>query len=186
MVCGIWLYGNTMHEETISTRTVFQGRALTLDVVDVQLPDGRESVREIIRHPGAAVILARRADGAFVFVRQFRKAVEDILLEVVAGTLDPGETPEACARRELREETGYEAESIEALGTVFPAPGYSSEQLHFFLASLKPTPKPPCPDEDEMLETAILSADEIDTLISSGGIVDAKTMVAWMLYRRTI
>jgi len=185
MVCGIWLYGNTMHEETISTRTAFQGRALTLDVVDVQLPDGRKSVREIIRHPGAAVILARRDDGAFVFVRQFRKAVEGILLEVVAGTIDPGESPEACARRELHEETGYEAESIESLGAVFPAPGYSSEQLHVYLASLKPTPNTPCPDEDEMLETAILSADEIDALISTGGIVDAKTMVAWMLYRRT-
>jgi len=174
-----------MHEETISSRTAFNGKALQLDVLDVKLSSGRSSVREIIRHPGAAVVLAQLPDGAFVLVRQFRKAVEQVMLEAVAGTLDPGEDPLACASRELREETGYEAESIQELGVVYPSPGYSEEVHHMYLAHLPAARGEPEPDEDEMLDTVTLSADEIDDLIDQGQIRDAKTMVAWMLYGRS-
>jgi len=90
-----------MKEKTIKSRTVFKGRLLKIDVLDVEVEPGRRSIREIVRHPGAAVVLARRPDGMFIFVRQFRKPAEKIILEVVAGGLEKAESPVACARRDV-------------------------------------------------------------------------------------
>ncbi|MBC8453692.1 NUDIX hydrolase [PVC group bacterium] len=173
-----------MHEETINTRTVFTGKALQLDVLDVKLSTGRSSIREIIRHPGAAVVLARLPNGSFVFVKQYRKAVEQVILETVAGTLEPNENPLECASRELREETGYDAESIHKLGVIYPSPGYSEEIHHIYLADLFPVEETPEPDEDEILDTVILSENEINELIDREEIRDAKTLVAWMYFQR--
>ncbi len=169
-------------ESTLSTKQVYAGRAVQLEVQQVALPDGRTSQREIVRHPGAVVVLAERTDGQFVFVRQFRKAIEMDLLETVAGTLDPGEDPATCAERELREETGYEAVSMRALGRICPAPGYSSEWLHIFHATTGDTPGQQDPDDDEHIEVVLLRREALADLVATGSLCDAKTLAAWLLF----
>jgi hypothetical protein len=123
-------------ERTVRTRRVFRGRLLGLDVVEVDLGGGRRSTREIVRHPGAVVVLPRLSDGRFVFVRQYRKAVKRTMLEAPAGTRERGETARACALREVREETGFAARRLTKMGLVIPAPGYTDEILHAYCADL--------------------------------------------------
>jgi len=171
-----------MIEKTVSAKTVFRGKAIGVDVLDIVQETGRAAVREIVRHPGAAVVLARTADGRFVLVRQYRKAVESELIEAVAGTLEPGEAPEACARRELEEETGHQALSIRPLGTAFPAPGYTEEKLHLFFAETATQPGKARPEDDEKIHVVYATGRELSEMIMDGRIVDAKTIVAWHLY----
>lgn len=171
-----------MHEKTLATRRAFDGRLLKVDVLDVELESGVKSVREIIRHPGATVVLARLPDGRFIFVRQFRKPLEREMLEVVAGTLDPGESPEQCAARELEEETGYRPAELVKLGVIVPAPGYTDEKLHCYYAPVKPERGEAVGDHDEAIEQVYLTEREIGELMASGGIEDAKTIAAWHLY----
>lgn len=171
-----------MSESVSTVRTRYRGRLLQLDEVEVALPNGRKSVREVVRHPGAAVVLARHPDGRFALVRQYRTAIGQNLIEAVAGCLNPGEDPAVCAARELREETGHAAARLVPLGTIYPAPGYTSEVMHLFLAELNPLPDPLKPDEDENLTTEWLTAGEIESRIASGEIKDAKTLAIWLLY----
>ena len=96
-----------LFEKTLGVRTAFKGHAVTVDVIDIELPDGRRAVRECVRHKGAVAILARRPDGRFVFVRQYRKCIEQAYVEVVAGGIEEGEAPDVTAHREMREESGY-------------------------------------------------------------------------------
>lgn len=173
-----------MIERTLASRTVFKGRALQIDVLDVELPDGRRSVREIVRHCGAVVVLAERPDGAFVLVRQYRRAVDEILLEMVAGGMDAGELPEAAARRELAEETGYVVESLRPLGVITPCPGYSEERLHLFHARVGMLPGATRPDFDENVEAVIMPRVEIEQAISRGELKDAKSLASWYLANR--
>jgi ADP-ribose pyrophosphatase len=170
-------------EKTLGAREMFRGRIFRVESLDVELANGRRSAREIVRHPGAVVILGERPDGRFVLVRQFRKAVEAELLEVVAGTLDPGESPEAAARRELKEETGYDAASIRKLGVIIAAPGYCDERLHVYHALLSPQSSDAAPDPDESLDAVCVTAGDIEERIARGEVEDAKTLAAWMLYR---
>lgn len=172
-----------MNEETIKTTRVFEGRLLKIDEVEVVLENGHRASREVIRHPGAAVILAQRDDGRFVFVRQYRKAIDRETLEVVAGTLHRGEDPAECARRELQEETGYTARELVPIGAAVPAPGYTDERLYLFHARVANEAGASNPDDDEKVQAQILTANEIETMIAGGGIEDAKTMAAWLLYR---
>ena len=175
-----------MEEHTLSIRRGFEGKLLKVDVLDVALPGGGQSIREVVRHPGAVVVLGRLADGSFVLVRQFRKAVEQTLLEAVAGTMDPGESPDACARRELQEETGYTCGPLQTLGEIFPAPGYTEENLHLYFADLQDAPGATSPDEDEHVEVVRLTGDAIAAMIDDGQIRDAKTLAIWLLYERKI
>ena len=175
-----------MREKTLRSRTVYKGRLLGVEVVDVELEPGRRSVREIVRHPGAAVVLARRQDGRFVFVRQFRKAAEMNLLEVVAGGLGEGERPYDCAKRELKEETGYEASKLVTLGRVYPAPGYTDEVMHLYYATLKDSKGAGEPDDDERLKVVYLTEKQVDRMIGNGRIHDAKTLSAWLLWKARI
>ena len=173
-----------MTEATLGTRTVFKGRVLQVDVVDVALPDGRRSTREIVRHRGAVVVLAERADGRFVLVRQYRRAVEETLLEMVAGGLDPGEAPETAARRELEEECGYVAERLRPLGVIAVCPGYSEERQHLFHAHVGLTPVATRPDFDEHLETVVMTRGEVEAAIDRGELTDAKSLAIWYLANR--
>jgi ADP-ribose pyrophosphatase len=170
-------------EKTLVSRTVFDGKLLCLEVINVEVEPGIESVREVVRHPGAVVLLPQLPDGRFVLVRQFRKAIEEEILEAVAGTLDPGEEPLSCAGRELAEETGYVAAELHNLGTMFPAPGYTDECLHVFFARLTGESVERCPDEDERIENVLLAESEIEDLIADGEVRDAKTLGAWMLLK---
>lgn len=172
-------------EETLDSRVAFSGRALTLEVLSIDIGEGRRSLREIIRHPGAVVVIAERSDGMFVFVKQYRKAIEAMLLEAVAGTLEPDEDPLDCAVRELQEESGYIAESMVSLGKIVPAPGYSSEILYIFYARLGAQAGSVSPDEDERIEVVHLTRAEVEHAIDQGELWDSKTLAAWLLYARS-
>jgi len=173
-----------MSEKTLSSETVFEGRLLKVERLEVELASGKKSVREIVRHPGAAAVLARAPDGRFVFVRQFRKPLERELVETVAGTMEEGEPPADCAARELREETGCKADRLVKLGVIFPAPGYTDERLHVYHADLNKDRTELRTDEDESIEIVLLDEDKVDEMISNGEIGDAKTLAAWLLYRK--
>ena len=170
-----------MNEKTISAKRVFDGRLLKLDVLEVELDNGRQSRREIVRHPGAVAVWAWTPEGRLLFVRQFRKAVEGALLEIVAGTLDAGEAPAACAIREIREETGCEVKTLTPLGFIHTAPGFCGERLELFMAELAPLTGRPHPDPDEILDVVWLSRDEWEAKVVSGEIHDAKSLAAWAL-----
>jgi len=171
-------------EKTLGVKRVFEGRALTIDVVDIELPGGRRSIREIIRHRGAAVIIGERPDGKYVLIYQYRKAVEETLLEMVAGCLEEGESIEECARREMEEESGYKVESIERYAEIVSSPGYSEERLHLFYARIAQEPDQQNPDFDENLVTVVMSEREVYEAIDSGRMIDAKSITAWLLWQR--
>ena len=171
-----------MYEKTIARRTVYEGRILDVDVLEVELPDGRRSVREIVRHGVAVAVIPRLPDGRFVFIRQFRKAMEQICFEVVAGNCDDGEDEAVSAERELREETGYGCRSLKRLGPVYPSIGYCTERIDVFYAEVDEQGATDL-DEDEYIEPVILSEAEMDAMIRNGEVSDAKTLAAWMLYK---
>lgn len=171
-----------MYEKTISKKTIFEGRILSVDVLDVELADGRIGTREIVRHGAAVAVIARRRDGRFVFIRQFRKAMERICFEVMAGNCDPGETAEASAIRELKEETGYVPDSIRFLSSIYPSVGYCTERIDIFYADVH-EPGETDFDHDEQIETVLITEPEIDAMIRAGKVQDAKTLAAWALYK---
>jgi ADP-ribose pyrophosphatase len=173
-------------EKTLSVRRAFEGRALTIDVAEIELPDGRRSTREIVRHRGAAVVLGQRPDGAYVLVRQYRRAIERTLLEMIAGCIEEGESPEAGARREMEEESGYRVESLEKVGVIVPCPGYSEERMHLYYARISQQPLAQRPDFDENVEAVVMTAAEIDAALDSGELVDGKSIALWLLWRRKV
>jgi len=172
-------------EKTLTRERVFDGKLLKIDLLDVELDNGKTSKREIICHPGAAVIWAKLPDERFVLVRQYRKAVEDYFIEAVAGTLDPGESPDTCAERELIEETGYKSTTMTKLGVIAPAPGYTEELFHIYYAELNPVQGQNDLDDDENIDVLYYTAVQIESMILTGEICDAKTIVAWHLYQNS-
>lgn len=173
----------TPPERTVESRVAFSGRLLRVEVLQVELEPGIRAVREVIRHPGAVAVVAQCPDGRFVMVRQFRKATEQSLLEIVAGGLEPGEAPEACARREIYEETGHAVLSIRGLGAVYPTPGYNSEIIHLFYAAVSADRAPHhAGDHDERIAVEYFTRREFESLVRQGGIMDAKTLSAWLLF----
>jgi len=169
-----------LRETTIASEPVFDGMLLSVRRDRVRLPDGREGVREWIDHSGAVLVVAQLDDGRLVFVRQFRYPVGRVLLELPAGRIDPGEDPEACARRELREETGFEARWWHRLGTIDPCVGYSNERIEIYLAR-DLTAVGAQPDTEEFLEIVLLSSQEAMISSRDGRITDAKTITALFL-----
>jgi ADP-ribose pyrophosphatase len=136
-----------------------------------------------VRHPGAVVILPVLDAERVVLLRNFRFVVGDTLWEVPAGTVEPDEPLEACARRELLEETGYRAEAWRALGYLYASPGVMDEKLHLFVAE-RLTPGPAAPEPDEQLEPVVLRLDEAVRMCLDGTIRDAKTVTALLLWER--
>ena len=155
---------------------------MRIEVLDVELPDGRVATREIVRHGPAVAVIARRRDGEFVFIRQFRKAMERICFEVMAGNVDPGEASEAAAVRELKEETGYEPDSIRFLSSIYPSMGYCDERIDIFYADVH-EPGETDFDHDEEIETVLLTEEEMDKMVGAGEVQDAKTLAAWALFK---
>jgi len=163
----------------LSSRRVYTGRVLNLDVDTVRFPNGSTGELEIIRHPGAAAVLPFLSDPAgddpqIMLLKQYRYAAEGFLYEIPAGRLDPGEKPINCATRELKEETGCDAERIEHLYTFYTTPGFIDERIHAFMAvGLKRGTSRTETDEFITVETMTLS--HALGLIEKGDIKDAKT-----------
>ena len=163
-------------EKTISSRDIFKGRIVKLRVDTVRLPDGRESTREVIEHAGAVAIVALDHAGQIVMVRQYRKPVEQVLLEIPAGTMEANEDPLLCAQRELREETGYSAGHWQKILSYYSAPGFTDEYLHLYLATDLSDGEVE-PDEDEFIETVSLPLKKAYQLIFEGQIKDGKSII---------
>jgi ADP-ribose pyrophosphatase len=162
------------------SQILFEGRRFRVERRVETGPDGREHLRDIVRHPGAAVILPLLDDGRLCLVRNYRPAVRETLIELPAGTLEPGEDPARTALRELAEETGYRAGRLERLISFYSSPGILDEHMHLYLAR-DLTPGPMALDPGEQLEPLLCSWQEALAMIDRGEIHDAKTL-AGLLY----
>ncbi len=151
-----------------------------LRVDEVLLSDGRRSQREIVEARGAVGIVAVDADRNLLLVRQFRKPVEREIWEIPAGTLEAGEPPLECAQRELAEETGYRAETMEPMVSFYTSPGFCDEEMHLFLARHL-APGPQSLEDDESLKVSKVPLSRALEMIQTGEIADAKTLVGILL-----
>lgn len=142
------------------------------------LPDRRKVTVEVIRHPGAALIVPFISDKEIILLKQFRPVIEDYLYELPAGTLEKGESPLSCARREIREETGYSARRFSFLGEIFPVPGYSTEKISIYKAWDLSKARGASLDKDEFIRSFVIAKDKARSLIKRGKIRDAKTICA--------
>ncbi len=167
-------------EDTVATERIFRGRIVSLRVDTVQLSGGRVSRREIVEHSGSVAVVPLDDYGNVLMVRQFRKPVEQELLEIPAGMLEPGEEPASAARRELEEETGYTAHRIEPLVRFFTSPGFCDEEMHAFLATGLVAGQPD-PDEDEQIELVPVPLTHVPEMIRRGEIRDGKSIAALLL-----
>jgi ADP-ribose pyrophosphatase len=169
-------------------RKVFTGRIFSVNIESITLPRGQTLEAELIRHPGSVVLIPLTADGQIVLVRQYRHAIGRWAWEVPAGSLKPGEDPQAAAIRECHEEIGLIPSSVERLGGFFPTPGYCDEEMNFFRASGLREPAAGDPaanqDEDEDIEAKAFTVDAIRRMIASGEIVDLKTVAGLTLMSR--
>jgi ADP-ribose pyrophosphatase len=166
-------------EQTIESKELYKGRIVQLRLDTVSLPDGRRKIREILVHPGAAAIVPLSDANTILLVEQYRTAVGRTTLEIPAGTLEEGESPEECARRELVEETGFTASHWEMVTTYYPSPGYSSEIIHVFKASGLEKVS----NADAELPLKYISLTEVQAKIKSGEIMDSKTIIGVLMLR---
>lgn len=169
-------------EKTVNSKMLYRGKIVNLRLDSVVLENGKTALREVVEHPGAVGIVALKDNGNIVMVRQYRKAVEQVLLELPAGKLKKGEDPKDCAGRELVEETGYIAAELRFLMSFYTSPGFSDEIMHMFLATgLRRGEKNP--DEDEMVETVEVEPDKALDMVLRGEIKDVKTVAGVLLFR---
>lgn len=167
----------------IGSQQVYRGRVVGLRVDEIEIAPGTNVRREVVEHSGAVVIVPVTDAGEILWVRQYRYAAGKELLELPAGTLEEGEQPEACARRELIEEVGFAAATWKSLGGFYSAPGFCQEYLYAFMASGL-SEQHADGDEDEDIEVVKLSLEESLALVDAGEIVDAKSLAALHLYLR--
>lgn len=165
-----------------AVREIHSGKVFRLVQEELTLPNGFTTFLEVIRHPGAAALVALTEDQRVILLRQYRHAVGDFIWEIPAGTRRAGEDPMECAKRELAEETGYQASHLELLGEIVPVPGYSDERIYLFLArGLLPYPQHL--DQDEVLEVHAVALERALEMIEKGQIQDAKSIVGLTLAR---
>jgi ADP-ribose pyrophosphatase len=164
----------------LSTKRVYDGRVLALDVDEVEEPGGVRAVREVVRHRGSVAALAVHDDGRVVLIRQYRYAVNEEVWEIPAGRLDPGETPLEGARRELEEEVGLRAARLEPMFVFYTTPGFCDETIHVFRATGL-SAVPARPEEDERIEPMVLSLEEARDMVTRGEVREGKTLVALLL-----
>jgi ADP-ribose pyrophosphatase len=166
--------------EIMESETMYKGRAFDIRRDTIRLPDGRTTRLDIVEHIGSAVIVPVDAQGNLYFVRQYRHAARLDMLELPAGTLEPGEDPLVCAQREVREETGMASRNIREIGGFYLAPGYSTEFMRVYLATdLHHDPLEA--DADEFLSVEKMAVSEAYKLAENGGLPDAKSLAALLL-----
>lgn len=164
-----------MREQTISSELIYSGRRLDVRVDTVDGPNGITK-REIVDHANAVCIIPFQAPDQVVLIRQFRKPIDAFLIEAPAGCMDEGETPLDAAKRELKEETGFDAASIEWVRTAVMTPGFCNEHIHFFIAEGL-TPGDTNFDADETMTLLPMALSEAMAMVTQGDIIDAKTMI---------
>ncbi len=169
-------------EIELSSETVYDGKLFRVVREMVRLPDGRERPREIVKHPGAVALVPVDSEDKLILVRQYRRAADRVLLEIPAGTREPGEDAETCALREVQEETGYKANKVTKLGGFYSAPGFCTEYLECFLLTDLEEITDIEGDEDENIEIERLSRDEAIEAIQRGDICDAKSICGILMW----
>ncbi len=170
-----------MIEKRLSGETIFEGHVVKLVKDKVLCPNGNESFREIVRHNGGAAVLCINENEEILLVKQFRYAYDEVMYEIPAGKLEKNEDPLLAAKRELEEETGNKAESLDFLGAIYPTCGYSSEIIYLYLArNCKKTQTHF--DDDEVIESKFYKLDDVKNMILNGEIKDAKTICALSYY----
>lgn len=166
-----------LRERTLSSKSLYEGRVIDLFLEQVELPNGKSSTREIVKHPGAVAIIPMNDQGKLLLVRQYRKPLDKIIYEIPAGKLEKGEAPEACAYRELEEETGFKTERLEKIVSFYTSPGFADELIHIYFTD-ELTEGQVQLDEDEFLDLAEVTLEEAKVMITDGRINDAKTVYA--------
>lgn len=164
----------------MSSKNIYKGRVVTLNLDTVTLPNGQTVSLEIVRHPGASAVVPLKDDGTVILIRQFRHAAGGFIYEIPAGTLKDGETPETCAARELEEEIGYRAADFEHLTSILPAPGYTDEVIHIYRGTGL-TKSVQSLDHDEVLEVVEMPLEQAVGEIAKGRIRDSKTIIGLQL-----
>lgn len=168
----------------LAPKLFYHSRKFGFEVNQLRLPNGAVGEWACIRHPGGALAVPVTADGQLVLVRQYRFALQGRLLEFPAGTLEPDEEPAVTIAREIAEETGYIAHRWQRLGEFVLAPGYSDEIIYAFLAQdLEKLDQPPAQDEDEDIETVLMTPQQLEAAILAGEPVDAKSICSFFLAR---
>ncbi|MBN1794422.1 MAG: NUDIX hydrolase [Candidatus Omnitrophica bacterium] len=164
------------------SRVIFKGKLLRLSTEERVLPNGHRAHLEVIKHPGAALVIPFVTAKKIILLRQLRPVINAYIYELPAGTLERRERPIVCARRELVEETGYAARTFRKLGVIYPVPGYSTEKITIYKAT-DLHKKEVCAEKDEIIKHAVVEKQEVRQLFRSGKIVDAKTICALTLCR---
>ncbi|ELX9420280.1 NUDIX hydrolase [Staphylococcus pseudintermedius] len=165
-------------EKTISKESIYKGKIIEVEKHKVSLPNNETAYREVVKHNGAVAICALTPDQQVILVKQYRKALEQELLEIPAGKLEPGEDRESAAMRELEEETGYKAKKLTLIGEVYGTPGFSNEKISVYFADNLVEGKVNL-DEDEFVEKVLYSLDDVKKAVEVRTIEDAKTFIAF-------
>ena len=167
-------------EKTLDTKVVYEGCFYNIEKLTIERPDGLEGVRDILRHSGAAAVIPIDSDGGIFMVRQYRKAVEQVMLEIPAGKLDKGEEPLECAIRELHEETGLRAGSVKHFFSLYPSPAIADEMIHIFIATDLQKEEAHT-DDGEFVTVEKLPISVIVKYIMTGVVTDSKTISAILM-----
>jgi ADP-ribose pyrophosphatase len=168
-------------EKTLSSKTVFKGHAVKLRVDTVQMPDGRQTTREIVEHGACIAVVAIDGKNNVLLVSQYREAVGKELLEIPAGGIDQDEDVETAVKREMQEETGYLPQKLESLGGYYLAPGYSTEYLHLYLAS-DLVPSRLVAEDTEGIRVVRVPLSQISAVLISGKIMDGKSIAGLYMF----
>ncbi len=168
-------------EKTLDSKNIYKGKIIEVNLHTVKLPNGKEAKREIVNHSGGVAVLAYKDKDTILLVEQFRKPIEQNLLEIPAGKIENGEDIEICGIRELEEETGYKANKFKYLGKIVTSPGFCDEYIYIYKAEDLYKGDDSLGDEDEFINLKEVKVNKVKDMIRSGEIIDAKTISAFML-----
>ncbi|MCR1934203.1 NUDIX hydrolase [Clostridium tepidum] len=169
------------YEKTLEEQEIYKGKIINVVKQKVKLPNGKESFKEIVRHPGAVAILAYKDENTILLTKQFRKAIDKSTFEIPAGKIEEGEEFETSAMRELEEETGFKAKNMKYLGKIVTSPGFSDEYIYIYKAFDLYKGKDNMQDEDEFIDLIEISIDDLKKYIKNGKVIDGKTISAVMM-----